>query len=381
MTTGRTTPGGSIPGAPATPGFASWLFASGGMAFLLMGMLSALYGVALPVWSGIFGLTEGEGGNFLAVNSAGAFLAVLAGLFGLPILSLRLGLVLLASGMALMAPEWSWALTLAGGLVAGTGFGMLAAVANRRFLSDFGHRGPGMLGIGNAISGLGAIASPLLFLAAGGRLGLIFWMVGALAVLTFALAPADPNAPPPRGLPNLRQPRALILGFGLFAVGLEVSLTGFGASALIDLGFSEANAARLTSAYFAAYLATRLSLYWVTRRVAPGALVLVGLGGTAVCIGAAALGAPAWGFVLAGGFVGITFPSLFAWATNLLGSDPRMSSAILTLCLLGATLGPVTLRPMLAIRGEDAVFGIMAILGVILAVGFAIVLRLGAREA
>ena len=59
MTTGRTTPGGSIAGAPATPGFASWLFASGGMAFLLMGMLSALYGVALPEWSGIFGLSEG----------------------------------------------------------------------------------------------------------------------------------------------------------------------------------------------------------------------------------------------------------------------------------------------------------------------------------
>ncbi|HVG47978.1 MAG TPA: hypothetical protein VM899_07575 [Rubellimicrobium sp.] len=170
---------------------------------------------------------------------------------------------------------------------------MLAAVANDRILSDLGHRGPGMLGIGNAISGLGAIASPLLFQTAGGRLGLIFWMVGALAVLTFALAPADPSARPPRGLPDLRQTRALILGFVLFAVGLEVSLAGISASALIDLGFSEANAARLTSAYLAAYLATRLSLYGITRQVAPRALLLVGLGGTAVCIGAAALGAPA----------------------------------------------------------------------------------------
>jgi fucose permease len=349
------------------------------MSFLLMGMLSALYGVALPVWSGIFGLAEGEGGTFLAVNSAGAFMAVLAGLLGLPILSLRLGLVLLASGLALIAPSWSWALTLAGGLVAGTGFGLLAAVVNRRFLSDFGVRGPGMLGIGNAISGLGAIASPLLLLLAGGQLGPIFWMTGAFAALSVALAPADPSAPPFRGLPNLRQPRVLILGFGLFAVAIEVSLTGFGASALIDLAFSEASAARLTSAFFVVYLATRLSLYWITRRVTPGTLVVVGLGGTAICIGVAALGAPAWGFVLAGGFVGITFPALFVWATDLLGSDPRMSSAILTLCLLGATLGPAALRPMLAALGEGAVFGIVAVVALMLTTIFAVVSHLVSR--
>ena len=165
-------------GSPAGPSFASWLFASGGIAFLLIGMLQALYGVALPVWSDAFSLVDGQGGIFLAMHGAGAFGTVLAGLFGLPILGLRLGLVLLATGPALIAWGGSWPLTLAGGLVTGSGLGMLSAVVNRRFLGDFGARGPGMVGLVNALSGLGAIASPLLFLAVGGALVVALRLVG-----------------------------------------------------------------------------------------------------------------------------------------------------------------------------------------------------------
>lgn len=377
MTSSPTAAGGALPGVPATPGFVSWLFASGSMAFLLIGMVTALYGVALPVWSGIFELAEGQGGTFLALHGAGAFLAVLAGLFGLPVLGLRLGLVALAAGLALIAPGWSWPLTLTGGLVAGVGYGMITAVVNRRFLGEFGARGAGMVGLVNAVSGLGAIAAPLLFLLAGGRLGPLFWGIGAVAALTLALAPADHGAPPTRGLPDLRGRRALILGFGLFIIAVEFALIGFGASALIDLGFSGAVAARLTSAFFAAFLLTRLSLYWLTRQVAPGLLVLAGLGGTAACAGLAALGAPACGFVGAGIFAGVTFPAFYVWAVGRLGSDPRMGSAILTLCLAGATLGPLALRPLLAAFGEGAVFGTVAVVDAAVAMAFAVVLHLG----
>ncbi len=379
MTTSQAATRGALSDVSTPSGFVSWLFASGGMAFLLIGMLQALYGVALPAWSDTFGLAPGEGGTFLTLHGAGAFLAVLAGLFGLPILGLRLGLVLLAAGPSLIALGGSWPLTLAGGLVTGMGLGMLTAVVNRRFLSDFGAHGSGMVGLVNALSGLGAIASPLLFLVAGGQLGPLFWGIGAVAALTIALAPADPSPPPARGLPDLRQARVLILGFGLFAIAIEGALIGFGASALVDLGVSGAVAARLTSAFFVAFLLSRLSLYWLTRKVAPGLLVLAGLGGTAACAAVAALGAPAWGFVGAGLFAGATFPAFYVWAVGLLGSDPRMGSAILTLCLAGATLGPLTLRPLLAALGEGAVFGIVAVVGAALALVLAVVLRLVQR--
>ncbi len=375
MTTSQTAAGSARSGVPAASSLVSWLFVSGGMAFLVIGMVTALYGVALPAWSSAFGLVQGQGGTFLALHGAGAFLAVLAGLFGLPILGLRLGLVTLAAGLALIALGWSWPLTLTGGLVAGTGYGMLTAVVNRRFLGEFGARGAGMVGLVNAGSGLGAIVAPLLLLAVGGQLGPLFWAIGALAALTLALAPAEPAAPLARGLPDLRQARILILGFGLFAIAVEVALVGFGASALIDLGFSGATAARLTSAFFAAFLLSRLSLYWLTRHVAPGLLVLAGLGGTAACAAVAALGVPAWGFVGAGAFAGATFPTFYVWAVGLLGSDPRMGSAILTLCLAGATLGPLTLRPLLAAMGEGAVFRTVAVVAAALAGVLAVVLR------
>ena len=97
MTARQTVADGALPGVPVASGFVSWLFVSGGVTFLLIGMVTALYGVALPVWSSAFGLAQGQGGTFLALHGAGAFLAVLAGLFGLPLLGLRIGLVALAA--------------------------------------------------------------------------------------------------------------------------------------------------------------------------------------------------------------------------------------------------------------------------------------------
>jgi hypothetical protein len=65
---------------PAVPSlFASRLFLSGALAFLTAGMMPALTGVALPVWSRAYGLSDGDGGLLLAANGAGSFLAVTSG--------------------------------------------------------------------------------------------------------------------------------------------------------------------------------------------------------------------------------------------------------------------------------------------------------------
>lgn len=354
-----------------SPGFASRLFLSGALAFLTAGAGPALYGVALPVWSDRFGLQAGEAGAILSAGGAGALLAVLGGLAGLPGLGLRLGLATVALGTTLLAMAPTWGVLLAAGFVAGLGFGQVMAAVNRAFLRGFGDRGPGMVGLVNAVYGLGAIASPLLFLAAGGRPPAVYAAIAVLAATALLLARPDAS-PAPRGLPDLRNRRLLVTLF-IFGNGLiEGASGGFGASALIDAGVGADAAARLTSAFFAAYLLSRLSLYWLARHIGPDRLFLLGTGGAGLCMVVAALGAPAPGFVLAGAFVGMIFPGFYVWAIRILGEDPRMTSAILAMALLGGTLAPLALRPLLGLTGEFGLFAVVAAAGLGLAALFAL---------
>jgi fucose permease len=344
---------------PATPaGLASRLFASGALAFFLLGMLPALFGVAIPVWASAFGLSPGEGGTLFATYNAGAVVTVLAGILGVPGLAMRPALALVALGSTGLALGPSWPLLLLGAFVAGLGYGILAAGVNRRFLLDFGPRGPGMVSFVNAIYGIGAILSPLLFLLAGGAPRAVFWATAALAALALALARPEPFRIAAPGLPPLR-PRLLILLLNFGAVALEAALVGLGATALVDGGISEPSAARLVSAFFVLFVAGRLGLALVSHRLPPGRTYLVGVAGVAGSMGLA-LVAPAWGFVLSGLFSAICFPAFFVWATRTLGPDPRMGAAILASGLLAGTLGPLALRPMLGAVGEEGLFWILA---------------------
>jgi MFS family permease len=178
--------------------FASRLFLSGTLAFFVAGMLPALHGVALPVWTQAYRLDEGEGGTLLAGNGLGALLAVLSGVWGLPGLGLRTGLSVLAAGATLLALSPSWPLTLLGGLVGGFGFGLLTTSVNRAFLGGFGARGPGMVGLVNAVYGIGAILSPLLFLLPPGRP----WPSAPSLPPCAPPSCRGPTPPPPAALPT-----------------------------------------------------------------------------------------------------------------------------------------------------------------------------------
>jgi hypothetical protein len=89
--------------AAAPSGSAPRLFASGALAFFLLGMLPALFGVALPLWAEGFGLAEGQGGALFATYSAGAVVTVLAGILGVPGLAMRPALLAVALGAAGLA--------------------------------------------------------------------------------------------------------------------------------------------------------------------------------------------------------------------------------------------------------------------------------------
>jgi fucose permease len=357
--------------APA--GLASRLFASGALAFFLLGVVPALFGVALPLWAKAFGLAEGQGGALLATYNAGAGLTVLAAILGVPGLTMRPALLVVALGGAILALGSAWGLLLLGGFVAGLGYGVLAARVNRRFLQEFGPKGPGMVSLVNGIYGLGSILAPLLFLAAGSRPSPILWMVAVLALLAMALGRPEPFRVAATGLPPL-SPRLLLLLINFAGVSVEVGLIAFGAAALVDMGMTEPQAARLVSAFFAAFVASRLGLAAVSHRLPPDLTFLLGIAGTALACGLAASGAPAIGFVLAGAFVGICFPSVFVWISRLLGPDPRMGAAILAAGSAGGTLGPLALRPILGAVGVESLFWILSVFGVLLTVAVAALL-------
>lgn len=346
------------------------LLASGGLAFFLLGMLPALFGVALPVWAGAFGLAPGEGGTLFATYNAGAVAAVAAGIAGVPGLAMRPALLAVALGAAALAAGAAWGHLLAGGFLAGLGYGVLAAAVNRRFLAEFGSRGPGMVSLVNGVYGLGAILSPLLFLWAGGAPAAVFWAAALLAALAVALAGPEPLRASARGLPPLT-PRLLVLLVNFGAVALEAALIGLGAAALVAQGLAEPAAARLVSAFFALFVAARLLLAAASHRLPPDLTVLGGVAGIAACCALAALGSPAWGFVLSGAFAAVCFPAFFVWATRLLGPDPRMGSAILASGLLAGTLGPLALRPILGSVGEEGLFWILACFATLLAAAVA----------
>ncbi|EYD74627.1 hypothetical protein Rumeso_03923 [Rubellimicrobium mesophilum DSM 19309] len=354
-------------------GLRSPLFASGALAFFLLGMLPALFGVALPVWSGAFGLAEGQGGTLVALYNAGAAIAVLAGVAGVPGLSMRPASALVALGAAGLALGAAWGLLLACALVAGLGFGVLAVAINRRFLAEFGPRGPGMVALVNGIFGLGAILAPLLFLAVGSRPGPVLWITAVLAAVAMALSRPEPFRGASPGLPPL-SPRLSIILLNFAAVVIEASLIGLGASALVDLGAPEAQAARLVSAFFATFVAARLGLAFVTHRLAPDLIFLLGLAGTTACLLVAAFVSPAWGLVPSGAFIGICFPAFFVWSSRLLGPDPRFGAAILAAGLTGGTLGPLALRPILGAVGVESLFWILSVFGALLTVAVAALL-------
>ena len=344
------------------PRFLSRLFISGSLAFILIGIVGSLYGVALPAFTRAYGLAEGQAGLILTIHALGAVAAVLAATLGVPGLGARTATALIAAGAAVIALMPGWTLTLAASNIVGAGFGLIATEVNRSFLAGFGPRGPGMVGLVNGISGAGLIAGPLLFVWTGGSIAILYGgMVLLSALLIFSYARTAPARSATSSATFLTWRTAILL-LNHVAVSLEAALGGLGVTALIASGWTEEGAAILASGFFAAFLVTRVALYWITRHIAADMLFLIGAIGTALAATLAALGYEALGFIAAGAFVGLSFPAFFVWGARALGDDPRVSAAMLLSGLTGLALGPFVIGAIL-LRGPgmEALFTVIAI--------------------
>ncbi len=331
--------------------------------------MGAVYGVALPAFTRAYDLDPGATSLILTTHATGGVLAVLAAVMGVRRLGARTSMALMAAGAGLIALTAGWPVTLLGSLTAGAGFGLIVTFVNRNFLIGFGPRGPGMVGLVNGISGVGLIAGPLFYVWAGGNIALIYTGIALFALCLIPLFSRDKGttATAPTGRVRVDW-RIGILILNFVSVCMEFALSGLGASALIALGWSENAAATLASGFFAAFLISRLSLYWLTQVFAADRLFLIGTIGTVATCALAAAGWQAVGYVISGAFIGLAFPSFFVWGTQVLGSDARLSAGMLLSGLSGAAVGPLVFGLVLAQIGLPYLFISVALLGVCLAV-------------
>lgn len=358
----------------------SGLFWSGALTFVVMGVVGALYGPALPALARGGGVALSEAGIIVSLHALGGLLALLAGAaFGG--VTGRLSILAAVAGAGMIAVSGPWLLTLAGALVLGAGYGLTATVYNRRFLLRMGDRGPAMVGLLNAIFGIGSIAGPLLFVAAGGSVMLVY---AALALAFVALLPiADAGSaegPAPRdGLaepgspaddPALRSVlrRPLVLVLGALAVGVEAAAVGLGPSALIARGLTEREAALTASVFFAFFLLGRVALFWIAPRVPALRLLSGALAVSAVCMSLAAVTLPALFLALAGAAIGMAFPSYFVAAAGRYGTAERVASLVLASVYVGAVCVPALAALAMGAAGGDVLFSVLAVVSALAAV-------------
>lgn len=358
----------------------SGLFWTGSATFVLIGAAAALYGPALPAFARAFGVPVAEAGLLVSAHNFGGLAGLLASA-ALGAVTARQSILIIAAGAALIASGLDWWLTLFGAVLLGAGYGLVSAVLNRRFLTESGGNGPAMVGLLNAIFGIGAIGGPMLLLAVGGAPGLAFGIISAamLALVPFAGGGAA-EAPAAIATGRLmRSPGVLILGAA--AIGFEVSLIGLGPAALVARGVAEPDAARLASLFFAFFLASRFSLVWLAPRFGPLTLLALAFAAGAALAGTAAVAPPGLLYALAGASVGILFPTYFVAAANALGTDARAAALTLAAGYVGAVLLPAAMSGLIGLYGAPVLFPALAAFAAVCCAASLLMARRPARAA
>jgi FHS family glucose/mannose:H+ symporter-like MFS transporter len=351
----------------------SLVTAAGLIAFVLLGMLQAVFGPAIPALQERFGLAAATAGLALSAQFVGAVSGIFAsGAVERAGLRLRgritLSTALLALGAATLAVAPTWWLVVVGAVMAGLGFGGLSINFNVLFATGFGSRGAGMLNLLNACYGVGAIVGPLVVgLTPGADYRIAF---GLLAVLAVGLLPLVRRAGP-GGATATAATRggsgALLVAFVFFYfiyVGVEAGIGGWQTKHLLSLGVAAGTAAGLPSLYWAAITAGRFLAVAVSRYVSPGALVTGALVGGCAMVALAHLpGLAPFAYAGAGLFLAPIYPTGLAWLGRLMPVTGATGVAVIA----AANAGGVVLLPLIGLANDQA--GPAAIPSTILAFG------------
>ena len=337
------------------------LLISGLATFFIIGSGMAIFGPALPVYEREFHITTATSGLLVSTLWVGCLGGVAAMYLKGAKITPRMGLALLALGSVLLAVAPLWSVALAGALIFGLGYGIVAALFNPRVLVAFAGSGATKLSMLNAVFSLGAILAPYGFTLMGGDLRPVFWAMAAISALIWA-----PSGPIARtGLPPASVARGFrlhlpILGLAVLAIGIEASLAGLGPTALIRAGVGEDTAANLLSLFFVAALVTRIALILTAHRFPDFSIFIAATAFATLTALGAALISPAFFFPMMGVSAGLFFQGEYVTATRKMGDDPRVSPIILGVGLIGAILSPLAYARLMDMADPHGFFWLVA---------------------
>lgn len=320
-----------------------------------MGAVTSLFGPLLVSFTHRFHLSLPSAGAALSVYFVGATIGVLPGWLGLKRLQgrmvLSVSLVTILLGAAGASLSHSWVLFLLSVFLIGLGFGALDIGLNtllaRTALQGRAHR----LSVSNAGYGVGAVICPLVII--GLNPNNFRYLFAGIAVIALVLSTLNGgvHAPPLRTEPlqfeitsMKAQRRPILLTFVVayvLYVALETSASGWMATQLHGVGYSESSGSLVTAGFWSGVAIGRLLGGPLYHRLSEKKLVLGGLVlATFACSAAFSDSLAPYAYPLLGLIVASIFPMGLMWYTMLLPHDSDGLSMLILFMMVGGVAGP-----------------------------------------
>ncbi|OPG02783.1 MFS transporter [Streptomyces sp. GKU 895] len=339
--------------------------------FVLIGVLQALYGPAIPALREEFGLSPSAAGLGLSAHFVGGVGGVLLfdrwiGVIGNRRI-LGASYLLMAVGAAGFALAPQWPLALAAALLAGLGFGGIDYGLNQLFAVGFGHRSTAMLNILNAHFGVGAILGPALIGAVGARNYPAVFLVFALANLPLLLClkgVRDRAPQPSEGTYDAGGAlgRSLASVLGVFValyvlhVGIEAGVGGWEPTHLETVGYGAGAAATATSVYWLMMTVGRFLVAPIALRHSPQAIITVSCTGMTICLMLASLSDVApYAYAGVGLFIAPIFPTGLPWLHRAAPRARRAGALVIAASMAGGVVAGPALGKAIEWSGVEAV--------------------------
>lgn len=368
--------------APETRVFSPAAVVASCVGFVLIGVLQALYGPAIPALRDTHDLSPSAAGLGLSAHFTGGVAGVLLfdRLYG------RMGnrrilgtsYLLMALGAAGFALAPSWPVALAAALLAGLGFGGIDYGLNQLFAVGFGHRSTAMLNVLNAHFGIGAILGPALIAAVGAEhYPALFLAFAAVTLpLLFCLRGVRDQVPQPAsavtattgGPDSAAAANGSALGRSLASVlsvfvtlyvlhvGIEAGVGGWEPTHLETVGYGAGAAATATSVYWLMMTVGRFLVVPLALRHSAQTIITVSCAGMTVCLLLASVPSLApYAYAGVGLFIAPIFPTGLPWLNAAAPRARRAGAVVIAASMIGGVAAGPALGKAIEWSGVRAV--------------------------
>lgn len=345
--------------------------------FVLIGMLQALYGPAVPGLRHAFGLSPSGAGLGLSLHFTGgvagvlAFNAIHSRISNRALLAWSYGLMAAGGAGFALAPNFPSALAAA--FLGGLGFGGIDYGLNQLFAVGFGDRSTAMLNVLNAHFGIGAVLGPAVVAWLGpddypyafgacAALAAALALLGSSGVRTRATDGAPATADGGGGLGLSR----VLVGFlvlYILNVAVEAGVGGWEPTHLETVGYTATVAASATSVYWLMMTAGRFLVVPITMRYAPERILAVCAAGMTVCLLFALVeGVAPVAYAGVGLFIAPVFPTGLPWLNKALPQAGRAGAWVIAASMIGGVAAPPLLGVGIEASGIHAVPWLLTLL-------------------